>query len=531
MSAFELRGLGLLLRTVLAFVAGGLTVASLPPFSILIAVPVAFSTLLLVLDHLSVRRAFLVGWAFGVGQFSVGTFWITESFYVDAESFGALAIPAIATLSAGLAIFPAAATALFAWLGLSRGSGSVARCLLLATTWTAAEWLRGHLLTGFPWNLSGYALVEFAALRQPAAVFGSYGLSFLVVLVGTLPGAALLGIPQVRFGALTLGVAIFAIVAGTGVLRLAEYDATATGVDVRVVQGNIPQREKWGPGSREVALARYLDLSTRPGSVDVLLWPETAFPGYLGEDANARGRIAQALPDSTLLLTGVLDRIESDEGRQYFNTVQAYDGLGRVKASYAKHHLVPFGEYVPLGDWLPLKRLTESLADFTPGPGPRTLTLPGVPPVAVAICYEIIFPSHVLDDQIRPGWIFNATNDAWFGTSIGPKQHLASARMRAVEEGLPVVRAANTGISAIIDANGSVIERLATGQTGVIDAPLPAARPPTLYAGMGDWAMLALVAFSWMLWWLGRGLGVRVDSRRSEQTISQTLPKQSINDQ
>ena len=512
MSAFEMRGLGLLLRMMLAFVAGGLTVASLPPFSILIAVPVAFSTLLLVLDHLSVRRSFIVGWAFGVGQFCVGTFWITESFYVDSESFGALAIPAIATLSAGLAIFPGAATAMFAWLSLSCVSGTVARCLLLATTWTAAEWMRGHLLTGFPWNLSGYALVEFAALRQPAAVFGSYGLSFLVVLVGTLPAAALLGIQRVRFGALALGVAIVAIVAGTGTLRLIGYESIATDIDVRVVQGNIPQREKWGPGSREVALARYLDLSTRQGSVDVLLWPETAFPGYLGENASARARIAQVLPDSTLLLTGVLDRVESDEGRQYFNTVQAYDGLGSVKASYAKHHLVPFGEYAPLGDWLPFERLTESLADFTPGPGPRTLSLPGVPPVAVAICYEIIFPSHLLDDQIRPGWIFNATNDAWFGTSIGPKQHLASARMRAVEEGLPVVRAANTGISAIIDSNGSVVQHLATGQTGVIDAPLPAARPPTLYSRIGDWAVLALIAYSWILWRLSSALWSRLES-------------------
>ena len=498
----------------LAFVAGGLTVTSLPPFSILILVPVAFSTLFLVLDRLSTRRGFLVGWAFGVGQFSVGTFWITESFYVDSESFGALALPAIATLSAGLAIFPAIATTLFAWLCRCCLSGSIARCLLLATTWTVAEWLRGHLLTGFPWNLAGYALVEFAALRQPAAWFGSYGLSFLVVLVGTLPGAALIGTPRVRFSALALGVAIFATVAGAGALRLVvDHEPTATGVDVRVVQGNIPQREKWGPGSRETALVRYLDLSTRPGSVDVLLWPETAFPGYLDEDANARARIAQALPDKTLLLTGVLDRVDTDDGRQYFNTVQAYDGSGRVTASYAKHHLVPFGEYVPLSDWLPIDRITESLADFTPGPGPRTLTLTGVPPVAVAICYEIIFPSHVLDDHIRPDWIFNATNDAWFGTSIGPKQHLASARMRAVEEGLPVVRAANTGISAIIDANGSVVERLDTGQTGVIDAPLPAARPPTLYADMGDWAGLALVAFFWMLWWLGRGLWSRAESR------------------
>lgn len=266
------------------------------------------------------------------------------------------------------------------------------------------------------------------------------------------------------------------------------------------MQGNIPQDEKWAPGSREKTLARYLDLSTRPGPVDVLLWPETAFPGFLDESAAAKSRIADALAEGTLFLTGAPDRAEIGSGWAYSNTLQAYDGSGRLLAKYAKHHLVPFGEYVPLRGWLPFQRLTEGLGDFTPGEGPRTLVLPGIPPVAAAICYEIIFPAHVVDDRVRPGWIFNATNDAWFGASIGPEQHLASARMRAVEEGVPVVRAANTGISAIIDATGGVVERLDTGETGVIDAPLPGARPSTLYSQFEDMTLLALIAGCWGLW-------------------------------
>jgi apolipoprotein N-acyltransferase len=260
-----------------------------------------------------------------------------------------------------------------------------------------------------------------------------------------------------------------------GTLRLQSDAQQPPGVDLRIVQGNIPQEEKWAPENREATFARYLELSTRPGDFDVLLWPE----------------------DGRVLLTGVPDRVPSEDGTRYFNTVQAFDETGEILTGYAKHHLVPFGEYVPFRGWLPIERLTAGLGDFTPGPGPRTLALPGVPLVAVAICYEIIFPGHVVDDLFRPDWIFNATNDAWFGTSIGPEQHLASARMRAVEEGLPVIRAANTGISAVIDASGEIVARLDTGETGIIDASLPSARPPTLYASFGDWMLLALILASW----------------------------------
>lgn len=175
---------------------------------------------------------------------------------------------------------------------------------------------------------------------------------------------------------------------------------------------------------------------------------------------------------------------------------------------------------MPLKGWLPIERLTEGLGDFTPGPGPRTLAIPGAPLVAVAICYEIIFPGHVVDDLFRPDWIFNATNDAWFGTSIGPEQHLASARMRAVEEGLPVVRAANTGISAIIDANGNVVARLDTGETGTIDAGLPGARTPTPYARFGDWTLLVLVFGCWVFGWLASLLGRDPDARHFGTEVS-----------
>ena len=486
-------------RLVVAFAVGGLAVLTLPPFSIIPLAPIAYSAILLLLQSLSASRAALVGWAFGLGQYGFGLSWIAQSFYVDAERFGALAIPAVAGLSAGLAIFPALAAALYSGIARRSADGGVTASLLFATCWTAAEWLRGHILTGFPWNLTGYALVEFATLRQLAAWIGSYGLTYLTVFVATLPAAVLLAEGRQRWRIVLLGFAIIAAALTAGAVRLHMEASQSLGIGLRIVQGNIPQEEKWAPENREATLAHYLDLSTRPGPVDILLWPETAFPGFLDEDAEARARIAAAIPDDGLLLTGVPDRVSTSNGTRFFNTVQAYDHTGEILAGYAKHHLVPFGEYVPFRGWLPIERLTVGLGDFTPGPGPRTLALPGAPLVAVAICYEIIFPGQVVDDLFRPNWILNATNDAWFGTSIGPEQHLASARMRAVEEGLPVVRAANTGISAIIDANGNLIARLDTGETGVIDAPLPSARPPTPYARFGDWILLALMLVCWIV--------------------------------
>ena len=486
------------LRSGISFMAGGLTVLTLPPFSWIIAVPVAFSALFLVLMQVSTARAFVIGWIFGMGQFLFGISWIAESFYVDSERFGALAIPAVAGLSAGLAIFPAIAAMLFATVMQRRAVGGITAGLLLATCWVAAEWLRGHVLTGFPWNLAAYALVEHAPLRQPAAWVGSYGLGFVTVFISILPGVFIAAAPNSRAAVLALFAVAVTVIWGGGVLRL-NQNVPPTDIALRIVQGNVPQVEKWAPGSRERTLEKYLGLSAQPGRFDLLLWPETAFPGFLDEDALARRRLSTVLPDGRILLTGVPDRVERDGGTRYFNTVQVYDGSGEILTGYAKHHLVPFGEYVPLKGWLPFERLAEGLGDFTPGPGPRTLAIPGAPLVAVAICYEIIFPGQVVDDLFRPDWIFNATNDAWFGASIGPEQHLASARMRAVEEGLPVVRAANTGISAIIDANGEIVARLDTGRTDVINESLPAARTATPYGRFGDWTFLSLICAAWTL--------------------------------
>ena len=492
-------GGGLFASLAIAFLAGAVFVAALPPLSLAPLALLAFITLFAVLNRRSASEAFAIGWSFGLGQFAVGISWVAESFYVDAERFGTLAVPAVAGLAAVLALFPAlAALAHSRLVRLRAFAGAPVAAVAFAATWTGAEWLRGHVVTGFPWNLAAYALTDLPAIRQPAAWVGSYGLSFLVALAGAWLGAALLARGRARALPFGLALALIALTWGAGTWRAGQELRPESGVRVRIVQGNIPQTEKWAPGSRERMLETYLRLSARPGRFDVLLWPETAFPGFLDEDATARARIADSLPEGVLLLTGAPDRVESEGGTRYFNTIQAYDRRGEVLNGYAKHHLVPFGEYVPQRDWLPLPRMVESLGDFSPGTGPRTLTLAGVPPVAPAICYEIIFPGHVVDGLVRPDWIFNATNDAWFGTTFGPEQHLGAARMRAVEEGLPVFRAANTGISAVIDAHGEVLRRLDLDRAGIIDAELPSALPRTLYARVGDLVLPLLIISVWL---------------------------------
>ena len=476
------------LEVPLAAGCGALAVLALPPFSLPAVLPVAFGGLLLLVAGRGVPRAALRGWAFGIAHFALGLSWIGESFRVDADRFGHLALPAIAALAAGLAVFPALAAA---GLAATRARG-LSGALVLAAAWAASEWLRGTVLTGFPWNLVAYAWSEFDIPRQTAAWAGSYGLGLLTVLVAALPVAALVSGRRERIGALALLVALASAAWTLGALRLRETPAD-TATRVRIVQPNVPQREKWDADLRARNVVRLLDLSAAPGAFDLLLWPETAYPGYIEEEPWALDRVAALLPPEGVLLTGAVTRVAGPDGPVYRNAVLAIDGSGYIVGRYAKHHLVPFGEYVPLRGFLPLERLAEGLSDFTPGLGPTTLALPGLPLVGPAICYEAIFPGRVVDPRDRPDWIFNATNDGWFGRSIGPRQHLAAARMRAVEEGLPVVRAANTGVSAVIDADGRIAARIELGKTGFLDAVLPAPRPTTAFARYGQAILAGLI--------------------------------------
>lgn len=480
-------------RWLFAFLFGASAVAAQPPVHLLPALLIAFPGLVWLLDGArSSRSAFGVGWMFGAGYFAAGLYWVPNALLVDAARFAWLIPFAVLGLSLGLGLF-IGGVALLARQIWSPGGG---RVFALAACWTLFEWVRGTVLTGFPWNPIGNVWVAAPPVLQSAAWIGVYGLSAVTVfaaaalaMFGT-PGAP--GPPGPRRWSWGLsGCVVLAVMAVGGSLRLADATRdTVPDVFLRIVQPNIAQRDKWLPARRAQNYARHLQMSGERGDgrITHVIWPETAAPFSVSTDAARRALMRRAVPPKGLLLTGSV-RLERKNGRvvRVWNSLVAVDEKADVAAVYDKHHLVPFGEYMPLRDILPLDKLTVGALDFSAGPGPRTLRLPGLPAFSPLICYEVIFPGRVVDATDPPSWLLNITNDAWFGTSAGPHQHFASARLRAVEEGLPVVRAANTGISGVIDAYGRVVARLGLDRAGTVDSKLPVAAPVrTFFAQYGN---------------------------------------------
>ena len=439
------------------------------------------------------RAAAWVGWWFGVGHFAAGTYWIAAAFLVDAATFGWMIPIAIGGLSALLACFFAAATGLCRVVG-GHGPG---RSLVLAACWATLEWVRSWIFTGFPWNLTATVWTGWDETTQAVALLGPYGLGLLTVWAASAPAY----VGDGRCGKLMLAIAVFLMVAASagGAIRLTLAEAAPNeGIRLRLVQPNIPQQLKWRDDLRAGHVARQVEMSRIPArqgeEPDVVIWAETAVPFLLAADPARLRAVTVAVPVGGLLITGAPRAIRADDGLTVWNSLHAVDQGGRIAATYDKFHLVPFGEYVPFRDIIGGFKLTEGRTDFTPGVGPRTLRLPGLPPLSPLICYEVIFPAAVVDAKDRPAWILNITNDGWFGISSGPYQHLAAARLRAIEEGLPVVRVANTGISAVIDAYGHVRAHLELGTAGIIDAvlPPPLATPP-LFARFGNMVTFPLI--------------------------------------
>ncbi len=489
-------GGGRMRRFALAAGLGVLATAALPPLHLLPLYLVAFTGLARLIDAAPGRRAaFAVGWWFGFGHFVSGLYWFANALMTDAERFGWLVAPAVFGISAGLAVYPALAAA--AARLFPEGAPRIAG---LAVAWTAAEWLRGTLFTGFPWNPIGLGWTVSDAMIQLAALTGVWGLSLLTVFAAAAPAAlAAPGPACARWTPLALGAGLLAAVWIGGTVRLAGADeATVPDVRLRIVQPNVAQNHKWKPELRAALFRRHLELTTAPGfeSVTHVIWPETAVPYALADRPRLRAAIAAVTPPGGAVITGAIRWSGGEAGeRRIWNNLAAVDGRGRVIASYDKFHLVPFGEYVPFRSILPLDKITYGALDFSAGPGPRTLRVPGLPPFSPLICYEAIFPGQVLDASERPQWLLNITNDAWFGISSGPYQHFAAARLRAVEEGMPLVRAANTGISAVVDSYGRVRARLGLGEGGVLDAALPVAlADPPPFARWNLWPLLAMVA-------------------------------------
>ena len=506
-------------RALVAVLAGAASAQAMAPLNIF---PVLFLTvpiLVWLLDGAASERGravssffsgAVIGWCFGFGYFLAGLYWVGEAFYVEARIFAWMVPFVLVLLPAGLGLFSAAACALAAVLW----STGYTRIVALACTWTALEWIRGHVLTGFPWNSIGYAFSGTDVLAQTASLWGVYGLGFLVILIVGAPAtladeyaAGRAAIVKRLAGPCTM-VILAAGLVSFGYLRLTDAPAGfVENVRVRVVQPNIPQNEKWVPANRNQIFARYLEMSnqaTSPETMGIsdvthLVWPESALPFLLARRPEALAAIAALLPDGTRLITGGLrksDGTPSSGGTKVFNSVLVVNSDGAIESTYDKTHLVPFGEYLPLDSILrPLgiRKLVAVPLGFEPGPGPRTLAAGTAPDFSPLICYEAIFPGAVVEPSKRPGWLLNVTNDAWFGTSIGPHQHFQQARLRAVEEGLPLVRAANTGISAVIDPFGRIVRQRGIAVAGVIDSRLPVALPPTFYARYRDLPVLILI--------------------------------------
>ena len=482
-------------RFAMAFGFGVLAATALPPLHAIPVLLVSFTGLIWQLDAaVSRRTGFALGWWFGVGFFAAGLYWIAHALLTDPARFGWLIPFAIGGLSAGLAVFSGLATLL---TGMSRASRS-GRVFIFAAAWTAMEWLRGAVLTGFPWNPLGNVWTVSIPMMQVAAFTGVFGLSLLTVFAAGAP-AGLADSGRRRWIPIGAAAVALAVLWAGGSARLAGAEINVVpDVLIRIVQPNIAQRQKWRDGQRVAQVAKQVRLSARAqpiGSrITHIVWPETAVPYFLAQAPDLRQAIARIVPPGGLLITGTLRTTLPKRPYKLWNALQAVDQAGQIVASYDKFHLVPFGEYFPLRSILGFAKITAGSTDFSSGPGPRTLRLAGLPPVSPLICYEAIFPGEVTDRLDRPGWLLNVTNDAWFGVSSGPYQHFASAQLRAVEEGLPLVRAANGGVSGVVDPYGRITARLGLDVEGVIDGTLPVALTDrTRFAKWGHGPVAVLV--------------------------------------
>ncbi|MFM1958561.1 MAG: apolipoprotein N-acyltransferase [Pseudomonadota bacterium] len=498
----------------LAALAGGLLAAlAFPPIGFLPGLA-GFALVLWSLSRPAphpVRAAALRGGLAGLGYFAVSVSWIVEPFLVDERTYGWMAPFALVLMAGGLSLFWAAAGA--AWRRF--GARGLPGLLTFAACLSGAEWLRGHVLTGFPWNLPGEAWPAGSPLSQGAALVGAYGLTWATLVLCASPAWILGPGDQVRRAARAAAVAIaFLALHAWGQAWIAAAPAAPSGPLVRIVQADIDQKTKWRPENLEGIFRTYLDLTARPSATPpaLVIWPEGALPAVINDllapGSPWRAALAQALAPGQVLAMGA-NRVELDPGDAlaYHNSLIFLEGTGQdlaLAGVYDKHRLVPFGEFMPLGDLagrIGLRSLVHMPEDFTAGPPPAPLSIPGLPAVQPMICYEALFPGFTRVAAIRggsrPDWILNVSNDAWFGRASGPWQHLNIARYRAIEEGLPIVRSTPTGVSAVIDSSGRTVGPvLGLGASGVIDLPLPPPRPPTPYARLGDLPFLLLLVLS-----------------------------------
>ncbi|TKT69133.1 apolipoprotein N-acyltransferase [Aquamicrobium sp. LC103] len=475
-------------RALVGFLAGALAAFSQPPYDFFAVCFVSFPVLVWLLDGSAgepgqgaIRRslpAFMIGWWFGFGYFAAGLWWTGNALLVEAELF-AWALPlAIFGLPALLALFYGAATL----LARALWSDDICRIAALAFAFGLAEWVRATVLTGFPWNAIGYAAMPVPVLMQSVRVAGLFGMSALAVFVFAMP--ALLASRRHRRLGLGLALLLAAAHAGYGFWRMGTAEAATGTLDVRIVQPSISQSEKWDASIRDRIFRTYLDLSARPPEAgmprpELILWPETSVPFLLTQRPGALPALGDLVGEGQVLLAGAI-RVEGPESTaRYYNSVVAIDAAGEIYDATDKVHLVPFGEYLPfqaLFERIGLRQLAQSVSAFSSGSQRHAITMPGGTAGLPFICYEIIFPGVAGFGDADADFLINVTNDAWFGDTPGPYQHFRQAQVRAVEAGRPLVRAANNGISGVVDAYGRVVDAFAINAVGVLDAALPIQR-------------------------------------------------------
>lgn len=470
------------------------------PFYYWWVMPLALPLFYLVLEAAPARRhALRRGFGFGYGYFMAGTYWIANALAVDSAQFGWLIPISILGLSAVMGLWFALFGGVVWW---ARSGNAPCDVLRFALLWVVLEYLRTLGIFGFPWNLLGYAALASERVAQLASLMGVYGLSLLMMPLALLPVIWLKQNISERARGVYSAAALIALIAsyGFGMARM-PTQSEMTGTRVRVVQPNIPQSLKWTQDGRLQSLRIHAELSqlqTEAPVPPIIIWSETAMPFTLYPDSVWPARLSGLLPPRSTLITGAVRGDDSGATLQVWNSIVAIDGAGILRASYDKHQLVPFGEFVPLRHILRLNKITPGTTDFSRGPGPQTQAFEDVPPYSPLVCYEIIFPWLAVNEAERPAWIMNATNDAWYGDSPGPYQHFSMSRLRAIEQGLPVVRAANTGISAVIDPYGRPVRSLPLNERGIIDQALPKALEPTFYAKHAETLTLSLMAVLWM---------------------------------
>jgi apolipoprotein N-acyltransferase len=429
------------------------------------------------------KQAAAIGWWAGFGYFGLSLIWLVEPFLVEPERHAILAPFALFGMAGGLALFWAAA------FGLSKqyGTGLGRYIIGLAVFWALAEYFRSIVFTGFPWGLLGYTWIE-TPIAQWVSIIGPFGLVFIT----TFGGLLVLSFPSKRITGPAIAAVFFVGLWAGGAWHLPNADSgQETNIRVRLIQPNAPQHQKWHPDWMGIFFRRGLELTSAPAKepIDLLVWPETSVPFALQDNVEDLKILSDAAGPKAQIIAG----IRRFEGNRLYNSMIHLDQKGGLVSVYDKSHLVPFGEYIPFAEYLSglgIRGLAANLQGFSPGNGPEVISAFGLPSYLPLVCYEAIFPYAVRTQDKRPEFLLHITNDAWFGDTIGPYQHLVQVQFRAIEQGLPAARSANTGISAVIDPYGRIVSRLQLNEKGFLDVDLPVPLRPTLYAYTGDWPIL-----------------------------------------